>query len=145
MFWPLFPTRDQSSMSFALISAPAFVIALHATSSRSLSLTEEGMPVISRDSRLQYWEFAQDCLSRAINLSLKELFSILVALKSAFKSLKLEFSFSTSSVRLQAFSSRLLFIVYMLSWRLTASSTKSVFLSLFNDSSVDAAIVVFLY
>ena len=73
-------------MPFALISAPTFVIALHTTSSRSLSLTEEGMPVILRHSCLEYWAFVQHCLSRAINFSLKELISILEALKSDFRS-----------------------------------------------------------
>ena len=75
MVWPLFPTKWQSSMSFALILTPDFMIALHKVSSKSMALTEEGMPVISRqNSRPEYWTFAQHCLSRAINLSLKTFF-----------------------------------------------------------------------
>ena len=70
--WPLFPTRWQSLMSSAVIPTPALVIALHRTFSRSLSLTEERMTVISRHSRLEYWVFAQNCLSKAINFSLRE-------------------------------------------------------------------------
>ena len=80
-------------MSSALISTSALVIALHTTSSRSLLLAEEKMPVISRHAHLKYWAFAQHYLSRAINLSLRELFSVLVALKLDFKSWKFVFSF----------------------------------------------------
>ena len=144
MVWPLFPIRCQSSMSSSIISTPALVIALHTTSSRSLSLTEGGMPVISRHSRLEYWTFALHCLCKAIYLSLRELFSILVTLKSDFNSSKFVFSFSTSLVRLLTLSFNLLSIISILSCRLTASATKSVLLSLFKDSSVSAAIVSYI-
>ena len=124
-------------MSFALISTPTFVITLHTTSSRPLSLTERDLPLILRNFCLKYWASSQHYLSRGINFSLKELLSVLIALKSDFKSSKLVFSFWTFSVRLLTFSFRLLFIVSILSSILTTSATKSVLLSLFKDSSVN--------
>ena len=84
MVWPLFLIQWQSSRSSTLISTPALV--LHKTSLRSLSRTEERIPVILRHSHFKYWVFAKHSLSRKINFSLRELFSILVALKSDFKS-----------------------------------------------------------
>ena len=77
MVVPLLPTRWQSSMFLLDTSTPAFVIALQTTFSRSLSLTDDGMPEISRHSLLEYWAFAQHCFSVVWSLSDNRVFTFL--------------------------------------------------------------------
>ena len=77
MVVPLLPTRRQSSMSLSDTSIPAFVIALQTASSRSLSLTDDGMPEISRHSLLKYWAFAKHCFSIIWSLSDNRVFTFL--------------------------------------------------------------------
>ena len=133
MFVPLLPTRRQSSMSFPDTSTLAFVIALQTRSSRSLTLTDDGMPEISRRSLLEYWAFAQHCFSIVWNLSDNRVFTYFVTLRS-------DFIWSNPSLILRSSATKSLFTESILLCKFTTSATKSWLLSLFIDSSVSAAV-----
>ena len=71
-------------MSLSDTATPAFVIALQTASSRSLSLTGDGMPEISRHSLLEYYVFVQHGFSIVLSLSDNRVFNFLVTLRSDF-------------------------------------------------------------
>ena len=63
------PTREtQASVLSEEILQPSFLKIFKTVSSRTSPETSRGMFMISRHSRLEYWSFAQHCLSKIVNL-----------------------------------------------------------------------------
>ena len=72
-------------------------------SSRTYPDTSRGMPTISRHSRLEYWAFAQHCLSKVVNLVNNKLLTFFVTASSAC-------SFEIDSLSLHTSSRTVLFL-----------------------------------
>ena len=77
------PTRWHASIRSGEISQPSFPKIFKTFSSRTSPDTSRGMPTISRHSRLEYWAFAQHCLSKVDNLVTNKLLTFFVTANSA--------------------------------------------------------------
>ena len=102
------PTRWHASMQSGEISQASFPKIFKTFSSRTSSDTLRGMPTISNHSRLEYWAFAQHCLSKVVNLVNNKLLAFFVT-ASSVSSFKIDsLSLRTSSRTVLYLSSNLL-------------------------------------
>ena len=91
------PTWWHASVRSREISQPRFPNIFKTFSSRTSPDTSRGMPTISRHSRLEYWAFAQHCLSKVVHLVKNKLLAFFVTASSAC-------SFEIDSLRLRTSS-----------------------------------------
>ena len=102
------PTRWQASILTGEILELSFPKIFKTFSSRTSPDTSPRMPTISRHSRLEYWAFAQHCLSRVTNLVNNKLLTFYVTASSAYSFENDLFSLRTSSITVLSLSSNLL-------------------------------------
>ena len=102
------PTRWYASIWSGEISQPSFPKIFKTFSSRTSPDTSRGMLTISRHSRLEYWAFAQHCLSKVDNLVTNKLLTFFVMASSACSFWIHSFTLRTSSRTLLSLSSDLL-------------------------------------
>ena len=69
-------TRSQASIRSGEISQPSFPNIFKTFSSRTSTETSWGMHTISRHLRLEYWAFAQHCLSKVVYLVNNKLLTV---------------------------------------------------------------------
>ena len=103
------PTRWHASIWSGEISQPSFPKIFKAFSYKTSPDTSLGMPTISRHSRLEYWKFAQHCLSKVVNLVNNKLSTFFVTASSVCSFEIDPLSLRTSSRTVLSLPSNLLF------------------------------------
>ena len=102
------PTRCHALIRSGEISEPSFPMIFKTFSSGTSSDTWREIPTISRHYRLEYWAFAQHCLSKVVNLVNNKLLAFFVTANYAC-SFKIDsLSLRTSSRTVLSLSSNLL-------------------------------------
>ena len=128
------PTREtQASVLSEEILQPSFLKSFKIVSSRASPETSRGMFMISRHSRLEYWSFAQQCLSKIVNLVNNKLLAYFVTGSSAY-------SFETDSLSLRTYCRTILVLSSNLLCRDRTIGMRSCLLSLSSESLVYHAI-----
>ena len=102
------PTRWHASIRSGEISQPSFPKIFKTFSSRTSPDTSRGMPTISRHSRLEYWAFAHQCLSKVDNLVTNKVLTFFVTASPACSFEIESLSLRTSSRTVLSLSSNLL-------------------------------------
>ena len=103
------PTRWHASIRSGEISQLKFPKTFKTFSYRTSPDTSLRMPTISRNSRLEYWKFAQHCLSKVVNLLNNKLSAFFVTASSVCSFEIDPLSLRTSSRTVLSLPSNMLF------------------------------------
>ena len=133
----LFGNQWQSSILEETISISSFLKIFNAVSSKSFRSVLSGIPLISRHSCLEYWEFFQHCRSKEAIFSFSLLLTYLTTLSS--DSSLMQFCFRSERSCLE--SDRSVFILVKVAWNLfdnltTITSSFESFLNAASKSDV---------
>ena len=102
-------TREtQASVLSEEILQPSFLKIFKTVSSRASPDTSRGMFMISRHSRLEYWSFAQHCLSKIVNLVNNKSLAYFVTGSNTYSFETVSLSLRTSCRTIFSLSSNLL-------------------------------------
>ena len=91
------PARWQASILSLEISQPTFLKILGTLSLSSFSLTDSSTPATSKHFLLEYWAFAQHCLSKSVTLCWSKELTFFVTSSCDSRLVNLSFTLRTSS------------------------------------------------